>query len=41
LDHLRDEWGGGGYHVMIRRGKHMVLSGSIAIRALLGWTKKT
>jgi len=34
---LRDELGGGDFHIMIRRGKRMELSGVISIGAPVAW----
>ena len=37
IDRLRDEHGGGQFHIIIRRGKRMELSGIIGIGVPLAW----
>lgn len=41
FEYLRDHYGGGRYCIIIRRGRQMELSGSIAIEAPRGWRPGT
>jgi len=40
LDHLRDKFGSGTYYVMIRRGKKLLLSGSVSIDGPQFWGQR-